>query len=512
MELVQCSELSEDSREKCAIFTDGTYWYGRSYEHDPELLSEIAVLRRRRKLPEETSREIVTLERIAKARNRVTVDSGRSDEVMGRFEHALRVAVDARASDLVLDSDGTACRVYALVNDRRHAIGDPWRAQEGERAMRAVFYAKEPGSGQTSIQARSYQGFAVRHGGTMFRLPAKVGGLRGERGPSEPVGEHMFLRIFYSDSLKDASLEALGFTREECEVLERMYRTLRGAIVIGGVTGDGKSTTLATCLMLQQAVFGHALNLVTVEDPVEYKLPGAIQLAVSTSASGDHRHEAFAEALRHFCRINPSSGMVSEIRDEETARQVMRFVDTGHQVWTTIHAGDANGIVFRLLDLGVPVEQACNAGNIALLMKQTIVSTLCPQCRRPARGELPVWLARDLGTDEVFVRDREGCRACRKGSGIGATAWAGYARRRAIAEMIQPDAQYLAHVRDGAPNEAARYWIHELGGIPVHRRVRELVLAGEVDPLDALSKGMVLRGSGAFEEGRGRGLAVVGSD
>ena len=512
MDLVDCKELSSDSREKCAVFEDGVYWYGRGYEHDPELLSEIAILRKRRKLPEETARQIVALEQIAEAWKGASVSAGASDEVMRKFEDALRIAAEAKASDLVLDSDGTSCRVYGLVNDRRHLIGDPWRGQEGERVMAAVFYAKEPGSGQTSIQGRSYQGFAVRHGGSTFRLPPSVAGLRGERGPSEPVGEHMFLRIFYSDALKDVSLEGLGFTQGEREVLERMYRTLRGAIIIGGVTGDGKSTTLATCLMLQQGVFGNSLNLVTVEDPVEYKIPGAIQLSVSTSASGGNRHEAFADALRHFCRINPGSGMVSEIRDEETARQVMRFVDTGHQVWTTIHAGDANGIVFRLLDLGVPVEQACNAGNIALLMKQTIVSVLCEECRVEARGRLPSWVVHDLGTDEVFVRNEKGCRKCSKGTGIRQRAHAGYERRRAVAEMIQPDAQYLAYVRRGEPNEAARYWTDELGGIPVHRRVRELVLAGRVDPLDALSKGMVLRGSGAFGEGAPQRLVAVGDD
>ena len=455
MDLVNCRELSTASREKCAVFEDGEYWFGRGYEHDSELLTDIVMLKKRKKLPEETSRQIVALEQIADAWKGASGSVAATDEFMRKFEHALRVAADATATDLVLDSDGTSCRVYALVNDRRHLIGDPWRGQEGERVMAAVFYAKEPGSGQTSIQGRSNQGFAVRHGGSTFRLPPAVAGLRGERGPSEPVGEHMFLRIFYSDALKDVSLEGLGFTRSQAEVLERMYRTLRGAIIIGGVTGDGKSTTLATCLMLQQAVFRNQLNLVTVEDPVEYKIPGAIQLSVSTSASGGDRHEAFADALRHFCRINPGSGMVSEIRDEETARQVMRFVDTGHQVYSTIHAGDANGIVFRLLDLGVPVEQACNAGNIALLMKQTIVSVLCQECRRQARGRLPTWLVRDLGTEDVFVRNEKGCRKCSKGTGIRQRAHAGYERRSAVAEMIQPDAEYLGYVRRGEPNEAA---------------------------------------------------------
>ena len=170
----------------------------------------------------------------------------------------------------------------------------------------------------------------------------------------------------------------------------------------------------------------------------------------------------------------------------------MRFVDTGHQVWTTIHAGDANGIVFRLLDLGVPVEQVCNVGNLSLLMKQTIVSVLCDGCRRPAAGLVPEWVISDLGTEEVFVRNPEGCARCGRGGGVESSAWSGYRERRAVAEMIQPDARYFEYVRRGEPNLARRHWVQELGGVPVQRRVRNLVLEGAVDPLDALAKGMML--------------------
>ena len=129
--------------------------------------------------------------------------------------------------------------------------------------------------------------------------------------------------------------------------------------------------------------------------------------------------------------------MVSEIRDKEAARQVMRFVDTGHQCWTTIHAGDANGIVFRLPDLGVPAELVCNVGNLALLMKQAIVTELCEGCRMPATGTLPHWLTSDLQTDEVFVRNPEGCSKCRKGTGLAAVASSGYRRRRAVAAALR---------------------------------------------------------------------------
>ena len=510
MDVVLDKRMSAELKDVFVPFADGMRWFAEGYDREPWVHSEIAVLERQKAIPRLTERRIVELEEIRAIRTSARMVDGASDETGRRIEGALIVAAGARASDLVLEVGEASGRACAIVNDRKYQIGDKWRAEEMRRAMRKLFFLKEGGSQQTTYQERANQGFSIRNP-EGIRMPTKVSALRGERGASEPAGEHMFLRLFYSDTLVNVSLERLGFAQAEREVLERQCRTLRGATVIGGVTGDGKSTTLATCLVLQQRIFDGLLNMVTVEDPVEQIIEGAIQIAVSTAAGGAGRDEAFASALRHFCRINPAVGMVSEIRDMEAARQVMRFVDTGHQVWTTIHAGDANGIVFRLLDLGVPPEQVCNVGNLSLLIKQTIVSELCEGCRRPAGGKLPHWMASDLGTDEVFVRNEAGCAQCRKGAGIATSAWSGYRRRRAVAEMITPDAKYLEFVRRGEPNLAARYWVDELGGVPVHRRVRDLVLGGAVDPNDALAKGMVLAEEGpGSSQGRG-GLEVVGA-
>ena len=101
------------------------------------------------------------------------------------------------------------------------------------------------------------------------------------------------------------------------------------------------------------AEHNYELNLVTVEDPVEIPIRGAVQIAVPTSGFGGERSKHFQLALMHFVRVHPAVGMVSEIRDEMGARQVLQFIDSGHQIWTTIHVHSANGILFRLLDLGV---------------------------------------------------------------------------------------------------------------------------------------------------------------
>ena len=244
------------------------------------------------------------------------------------------------------------------------------------------------------------------------------------------------------------------------------------------------------------AEFDGQLNLVTIEDPVEYRIPGAVQIAVPTSGLGDERAGHFKEALMHFCRIHPASGMVSEIRDADAARQVMQFIDTGHQVWTTIHVHSANAILFRLVDMGVGVAEVTKPGNVALLMKQTLLPLLCPDCalERHAEGRVaPENLAARLrGNGAVRYRNPKGCPRCRREDG-----WRG---RRAGLERLSSNRRRLPK-RSGpmpviSPSCATAtrlgawaYWRQEMGGAPIGGKIWKLVAEGAVDPFDALLKG-----------------------
>ena len=500
MKLVTSPRIQPEVRDVCAVFEDGTVWLAEGYDMDVGVLAKLALLRASGQVPPERVREVRPIGDIAKAWRgaRVAPEPGgnaRGGEVDGRarqlVEEGLRRAAEVRASDLVFLTNETAARMYLIVNGRRYPLGDAIRVEEGLAAMRVAFYVKEEGSEQTSYQERTSQGFAIRDS-QRLHMPEGVAAVRAERGRSEPRGQHLYMRLFYHDAVNVEELEELGFTDAECQVLARVRGTLRGAVVIGGETGSGKSTTVAVCLERQQEEFGGTLNVVTVEDPVEYPIRGAVQTAVSTAAQGEDRGMAFAQALMHFCRINPSSGMVSEIRDAEAARQVMRFVDTGHQVWTTIHADSANEIVFRLLDFGVPPAQLCEPGNFTLLMRQVLVPVLCEACRLPAKGHLPRWLERELGTsDGLFVRNPTGCYACRREAAIGDLAWRGYSKSTVVAEMIVPDEGYLEFVRERDPIGALRYWREALGGIPVEERISALIEMGAIDPCDAVAKGMM---------------------
>ena len=170
---------------------------------------------------------------------------------------------------------------------------------------------------------------------------------------------------------------------------------------------------------------------------------------------------------------------------------MLQFIATGHQVWTTIHVADANGILFRILDMGVEAAEVCRPDLIKLLMKQTLLSVLCPECcLEEPPAPLPGWFAERLGEmPRLRFRNAEGCASCRREGEIAAHAWNGYRGQTAVCETILPDAGYLGHVRVRDAAAAYRHWVDEMGGIPIGWRIWAEVAAGRCDPWDAIGKG-----------------------
>ena len=484
-------------RRLCAVFADGRCLIAEGYEPDDRLRLALVALREEGAIPPVLAEESVPLEEIAALWRALGAQApaGGGGAAAHRIERLLADAAAARASDVVFEQGLDACKVYAIVNDRKLPLTAPLTPEEGRRVMGFLFHCKDEGSSQTSYRRASFQGFSIRAGGSV-PLPGGISALRCERGPHDPDADHLFARLFYTDRLDPGmTLERLGFSVEEAALFAEIRMAMQGGVFIGGRAGDGKSTTLAVNLALQMAEMANQLNLVTLEDPVEYRIPGAVQIAVPTAGAGETRAGHFRDALMHFCRVHPASGMVSEIRDADAARQVLQCVDTGHQIWTTIHVHNANAIPFRLIDMGVGAAEVAKPGNVALLMKQTLLPRLCPACalERPAGGRaVPEGLVSRLGgLDGLRFRNAEGCEECRRkdGGDVSGRAWNGYLGQTAIAETIRPDAGYLRFVRAGDPLGAWAWWRSELGGVPIGVRIRAMVKAGVVDPFDALLKG-----------------------
>ena len=389
--LIRHPAMDEWVRRVCVVYSDGRCLIAEEHESDRRLRAALMELRRTGGMPARLVERTASLEEIAECWRAAEREEDGEAPAARRVRMLFEEAAAARASDVVFENDGGICRVFCIVNDRKLPLVEPMPADEGREVMGFIFHCKDEGSAQTSYQRSAFQGFSVRAGGQV-PLPATVSALRCQRGPHEPDGDHLFARLFYRDRIeKGTTLESLGFSAKEAAVFSEIRMSLRGGIFLGGTAGDGKSTTLATNLALQMEEAGGQLNVVTIEDPVEYPIPGAVQIAVPTTGSGEERGRHFRDALMHFCRVHPASGMVSEIRDADAARQVLQFIDTGHQVWTTIHVHSANAILFRLLDMGVGTAEVCKPGNIELLMKQTLLPRLCGACaltrsRRDGQG------------------------------------------------------------------------------------------------------------------------------
>lgn len=493
--LVVWDRMDDEFRTVCAVWADGRCLIAEGYGADAHVREVLGALRTTGAVPARLRERIVPLERIAAAWGRgkgggllELADPRTVERVFDGFAKV----VEAEGDDLAIEVGAEDTRVKVCVNDRKIQIGKPLTVKEGELMIEHLMYGRDEGSGQTGTVLQSFQGFSAT--ASELKLPGEIGALRCERGP-HAGGQHLFARLLGGDRLKEGTtLQDLGFGDDVAEIFREIRMSQYGGIFLGGSTGDGKTTSIATNLNLQMAEHDYELNLVTVEDPVEIRIRGAIQIAVPTSGFGKQRSKHFQQALMHFVRMHPAVGMVSEIRDRMGAQQVLQFIDSGHQIWTTIHVHSANGILFRLLDLGVKPSEVVKKGNVRLLMKQTLIGGLCANCclERPAGGkELPRGLMAVLGP-EVRFRNPEGCRLCRKEgrSELWLDAWAGYGRgRQAVAEWIVPDDGYLEFVRRNEAIKAWHYWMDELGGETIGTKLWKLVGAGAVDPFDALKKG-----------------------
>ena len=221
-------------------------------------------------------------------------------------------------------------------------------------------------------------------------------------------GESLVLRLL-EKSYKVLTVEELGLDPQRAAQLSRLVEKPHGLFLTTGPTGSGKTTTLYSIL---QGIYTPELKILTIEDPVEYELPGIAQIPVRPG-----RNFTFATGLRAILRQDPDVVMVGEIRDFETAEIAIRAALTGHQVFSTLHTNDATGAVTRLIDMGV--EAFLVSSELEGVLAQRLVRKICPHCRvestiEPAlREKLETLGGKKL--DSRFYRGT-GCTECR---GVG---------------------------------------------------------------------------------------------
>ncbi|WP_258359262.1 GspE/PulE family protein [Moorella sulfitireducens] len=270
-------------------------------------------------------------------------------------------------------------------------------------------------------------------------------------------GEKIVLRLLDQSTML-LSLDDLGFLPGLKERFESLIHNSYGMLLITGPTGSGKTTTLYATLNILSSP---EKNIITIEDPVEYLLPGINQVRVNPKAG-----LTFASGLRSILRQDPDIIMVGEIRDRETADIAVRAATTGHLVFSTLHTNDAAGAVTRLLDMGV--ESYLVNSSLIGVVAQRLVRRLCPHCReiyRPEQGSLEkTWLP---AVEELW-RGR-GCQRCN---------FTGYAGRTAIQEVLVMNEELRGLVTAKAPAMALKEAAIAAGMVPLMQDGLEKVRQG----------------------------------
>lgn len=232
-------------------------------------------------------------------------------------------------------------------------------------------------------------------------------------------GEAVVIRLLSSDVF--IGLSNLGLLKKDLDIFQGLIKKPHGIIFVTGPTGSGKTTTLYAAL---STINDKEKKIITIEDPVEYQMPGIIQIQVHPKIS-----LTFAQGLRSMLRHDPDVMMVGEVRDYETAEITIRVALTGHLVFSTLHTNDAAGAVTRLIDMGV--EPFLVASSVIAFIAQRLVRVICPKCKIKIKPESEIvkelGVPPKMGISKVKMFRGKGCEHCRH---------TGYKGRTAIYEIL----------------------------------------------------------------------------
>ena len=274
-------------------------------------------------------------------------------------------------------------------------------------------------------------------------------------------GEKMVLRVL--GGVTTPGLDTLGLSPIQQTLLQAAVEQPQGTILVTGPTGSGKTTTLYALLAHHHKP---EVNIVTVEDPIEYQLQGISQVQVNTKAG-----LTFASALRSILRQDPDVILVGEMRDRETAEIACQAAMTGHMVLSTLHTNSAVGAVTRMLDLGV--DPAVLASSLTMVMAQRLVRRVCNECREEYEPGEEIRNRVGMPGDRTPVYRGRGCAAC------GGT---GYSGRVGIYEIYRPTTSIRKLINDRANESDLRFAARQAGMVPLREDAIAKIKAGITSP------------------------------
>ena len=350
--------------------------------------------------------------------------------------HLLTEAMRLRASDIHIEPLETSVRVRYRMDGKLVEVEN-----HPKKLLPAMIARLKVMSGTMSIAEKRLP----QDGRIQLKLADKEIDLRVSSVPSNH-GESIVMRILDKSALV-LGLPELGFFSDDQETFEKFIGLPDGIILVTGPTGSGKTTTLYGCL---NVINKPDKKIITVEDPVEYEMPGINQVMVKTDIG-----MTFAAALRAMLRQAPNIIMIGEIRDAETANIAINASLTGHLVFSTLHTNDAPSAVARLADIGI--KRFLIASAVRAIMAQRLVRKLCPVCKAPAiltDKEMRALNLDSSRTVDATIFGPVGCEKCRGN---------GYKGRMGIFEIFAIDDEVRHMINANLTTGQLRRRARELG-------------------------------------------------
>lgn len=361
-----------------------------------------------------------------------------ASEVQNRITAIVSKAVDMGASDVHVEVRPNHTRVRFHIYGVLYEIERLTSALGHEIAQVLFNFMAGSGSGSSVYNPREPQDES-----TELTVGGRLVRIRLVSIPAHPTGSaDLVLRLLVSSGSDVRLIDELGFTPEHVRIIRGALSRPHGMVLVAGPTGSGKSTTLASMVML---LSDHEKTY-TIEDPVEFDLKDRTQIPANT----DDEKRNFSAYARALMRAAPKNIMLGEIRDEETAQNTVRLAITGHRVLSTVHADSARNVVTRLVDFGISNAILADPDLLVALLYQRLVPVVCRKCsigfeeEHAAFQETLPGLVKRLesaleNTKNIRFRG-EGCRHCNGTGAVGVTV---------VAEVIYLDRQGRSFIQAG---------------------------------------------------------------
>lgn len=483
--------ISDATRSMLALFSNGRYFVAETHKYDgPPLLFVTDTKRRRLQIgqPEYVPLSVINniYEYAAKVNTRTATESDAESQEQAKMQrHFVTIVTKAAASHVsdihivVADHTTVLFRTNGLMQ-----VEFEYNKEWGESFVRAAFASadiSDANYAQNEYQAAQKVGkTALRGSGGKLLLPRNVQGIRLQFNPIAFGTRYVVMRMLYDEDDSDTAgdLSVLGFEPHEVEIFYRLRAIPTGIVVVAGPTGSGKSTTLQRNMISMLQERNYELNLITVEDPPEYPIPGARQMPVTNAATEELKDREFTKALAASLRSDPDALMIGEVRTLAAADLAFRGALSGHNVWTTLHANSAPAILMRLKDMGVEDFKLQDPSIMKGLLSQRLFRKICPYCRIRAKDKLDNPAVKrlhqafgDIGVEMSYLRG-PGCKECE---------FRGVKGRTVVGEFVLPDSTFLDLMLRGETNKALDYWVTELNGRTLKEAAQSRMLKGIID-------------------------------